>query len=162
MDFGRHVVDGPHEGFRIFVQVRCEHKVSDFHVEVFFVVDKQIFRLQISVREPQVVNVLQPVNQLLEVIPGHWLLQAPCFAEHHEEVSLVRWEHKVRVEEASEEYAFRVETLNNIWVVHDRVDLFLILSFINFSLLSFVQFHQHPFAFRFRVIVLGFVANPCE
>lgn len=93
-------------------------------------------------RETQIVNVLQPIDQLLEVVASNRFLESACLRKHNKEVSLKCREDKVRVRLLTELQLVRVETLDHIRVVHDAVNLFLVFCFVDFGLLSLVQLDE--------------------
>lgn len=93
-------------------------------------------------RKTQIVNVLQPIDQLLEVVASNGFLESACLRKHNKEVGLERREDKVRVRLLAERQLVRVETLDHIRVVHYAVDLFLVFGFVDFGLLSLVQLYE--------------------
>jgi len=44
-----------------------------------------------------------------------------------------------------ESYVVLIKAINYVGVINDAVYLFLILCFINFSLLAFIEFYKNPF-----------------
>ena len=138
VDLRRHVVDRSNKRFARLLQTRSENEIGYFHVEVVFVVNKQILRLQIPVCETFIVNVLQSVNQLFEVVSGYRLLQTACFAQNNEQISLVCGKHEVRVGLTAEKNKIRVNTRDDVQVTNNVVYLLLVFSLVNLCLLSFV------------------------
>ena len=52
---------------------RCETKVRNFELEVFF--KHEIFRLEVTMADTLVVHVVKSLEHLLRVEPGHWLAE---------------------------------------------------------------------------------------
>lgn len=100
-------------------------------------------------------NVLQSINQLLEIVSSHWLLESPSLAQHDKQISLISRENKIGVRKSSEHSQVRVQTLNHIVVIDNTVYLLLVLSLVDFSLLPFVQFNEHFSWFPLLILLLA-------
>ena len=138
VNLGAHVVDRADERLRVFVEVRCEDEIRNLQVEVVTGVDVEVFGLKVAMREALVLYRLQSVDELLEVVASDWLWQATCLREYDEKVRLVGWEHEISVHVTSEFNHAGVEALDDIRVVDDIENLFLVLGLIYLCLLLLV------------------------
>ena len=88
-------------------------------------------------------NLLKAFNDLLHVIASDVLLQPSSFAQDDEEISLVRWEHKVGVYQVFELDFVSVQTLNHILMLDLVEHLLLVFSFIYLRVKFLVKLHYH-------------------
>ena len=89
-------------------------------------------------RKALVLYRLQTIDELLEVVASDWLWQAARLREHDEKVRLVGWEYEISVHVASEFNHAGIEALDDVRVIDDIENLFLVLGLIYLCLLLLV------------------------
>lgn len=143
VDFRAHVIDRPDECFAVFLQRRSENEVRNFYRVVVVRINQQILRLKIPVRKASVVDLAKPVNDLLEIVPRDLFLQSPGLAQDDKQVCLIRWKHKVGVDEVFEDDFVGVEAFDYVGVFYSCKNLFLVFGFVNLAVELLVELYNY-------------------
>lgn len=74
MNLRGHVIDRAYEGLGILFKRGSEHKVRNLDRVVVVGINKQILWFKVAVREPTIVDLRKPIDDLLQVVACNFLL----------------------------------------------------------------------------------------